>query len=100
MNIKINDVHFTADQKLVDFTKKKVSKLDTFFEGILGAEVIMKVVKPEAANNKEVELILSIPSNEPLFAKKLADSFEEAVDLCVEAIRRQLSKTKDKIKDK
>jgi putative sigma-54 modulation protein len=61
MNIQVNTVHFTADQKLTDFVNKKVAKLDTYFEGIIGAEIIMKVVKPETANNKVAEIKLSIP---------------------------------------
>ncbi len=100
MNIQLNAVHFTADKKLVDFLNKKVSKLDTYFEGILSAEIILRVDKPEAANNKIVEVKLSIPSNDSLFAKKQADSFEEACDLAVEAIRRQLEKFKEKLQDK
>lgn len=100
MNIKINDIHFTADQTLVDFVNKKVNKLDTFFEGIIGAEVILKVVKPETANNKEVELKLSIPGNDYLFAKKQADTFEEAAILAIEAVKRQLEKFKEKLKEK
>ncbi len=77
-----------------------MSKLDTFFEGIIGAEVIMKVIKPEVANNKEVEIILSIPAADHLFSKKQADTFEEATDLAVEAIRRQLKKYKERLKEK
>lgn len=100
MNIKINDVHFTADQKLVEFVNKKVSKLDTYFDGIISTEVIMKVIKPETINNKEVELKVSIPSKDYLFAKKQADTFEEATNLSIEAIRRQLNKFKDKLKEK
>jgi ribosomal subunit interface protein len=100
MNTKINDIHFSADQKLVEFINKKVSKLDTYFDGIIGAEVILKVIKPESSNNKQVELKLSIPANDYLFAKKQADSFEEAADLCIEAIRRQLKKYKEKLKEK
>ncbi|MBC8005734.1 MAG: ribosome-associated translation inhibitor RaiA [Verrucomicrobia bacterium] len=100
MNIQVNTVHFTADQKLIDFVNKKVSKLDTYFEGIIGVEVIMKVDKPETANNKISEIILSIPGYDHLFAEKQADSFEEALDLAIEAIRRQLTKFKEKLKDK
>jgi putative sigma-54 modulation protein len=100
MNIKINDVHFTADQKLVDFITKKVSKLETFFDGIITVEIILKVIKPETSNNKEVELKISIPSKDYLFAKKQADTFEEATDLAVEAIKRQISKIKEKMHDK
>lgn len=100
MNIKINDVHFSADQALIEFLNKKVSKLDTFFEGIISAEIILKVIKPETSNNKEVELKLSIPATDYLFAKKQADSFEEAANLAIEAIRKQLSKYKEKLRDK
>jgi ribosomal subunit interface protein len=100
MNIQVNTVHFTADQKLVDFVNKKVSKLDTYFEGIIGAEVIMKVDKPETANNKIAEIKLSIPGYDYLFAEKQTDSFEESIDLSVDAIRRQLFKFKEKQKDK
>jgi ribosomal subunit interface protein len=100
MNIQLTTVHFTADQKLVDFVNKKVPKLDTYFEGIIGAEVILKVVKPETANNKVAEVKLSIPGTDYLFAEKQADSFEEAIDLAIEAVRKQLTKFKDKLKDK
>jgi ribosomal subunit interface protein len=100
MNIKINDVHFNADQKLVEFLNKKVSKLDTFFDGIIGAEIILKIIKPETANNKEVEIKVSIPANDYLFAKKQADTFEEATNLSLEAIKKQLKRYKEKMQEK
>jgi putative sigma-54 modulation protein len=100
MEVKINSVHFTPDQKLVDFVNKKVSKLDTYFEGIINAEVTLKVDKPETTNNKISELKISIPSSDYLFAKKQADSFEEATDLAIDAVRKQLTKFKEKLKNK
>ena len=100
MEVKINSVHFNADQKLVDFVNKKVRKLDTFFDGIIKVEVTLKVLKPESSNNKVSELKLSIPTKDYLFAKKQADSFEEATDLAIDAIRKQLSKFKEKLKSK
>ena len=42
------------------------------------------------------EVNLNIPGND-LFAKKQCKSFEEAVDLCCEALRKQLIKWKEKI---
>lgn len=100
MEIKINSVHFSADQKLVDFVNKKVGKLDTFFDGIINAEITLKVLKPEVANNKVSELKVSIPSNGYLFAKKQANTFEEATDMAIDAIRKQLAKYKEKLKSK
>ena len=100
MNIKVTSVHFDADQKLIDFVNKKVSKLDTYFDGIIGAEITLKVEKPESSNNKMSEIKLSIPTTDYLFAKKQADTFEEATDLAIDAIRSQLNKFKGKMKSK
>ncbi len=100
MEVKINSVHFNADQKLLNFVNKKVNKLDTFFDGIIKADVTLKVAKPEVANNKVAELKLSIPATENLFAKKQANSFEEATDMAIDAIRKQLDKYKQKLKSK
>ena len=99
MEVKINSVHFNADQRLVEFVNKKVGKLGTYFDGIINAEITLKVSKPETTNNKISELKLSIPSNGYLFAKKQADSFEEATDMAVDAIRKQLGKYKEKLKN-
>jgi len=100
MEVKMNTVHFNADQRLVEFVNKKVNKLDTFFDGIINCEVTLKVLKPESANNKVAEMKVSMPSSGYLFAKKQADTFEEAVDLVIDALRKQLDKYKDKIKSK
>lgn len=100
MEIKIHSVHFNADQKLVEFVNKKVNKLDTFFDGIIKAEITLKVLKPETNKNKISELKLSIPGKDYLFARKQADSFEEATDLTIDAIRKQLTKYKEKLKNK
>jgi putative sigma-54 modulation protein len=100
MEVIINSVHFDADQRLLDFINKKVNKMDTFFDGIINAEVTLRVLKPETPNNKISEVKLSIPANGYLFAKKEADSFEEATDLALDAMRKQLARYKEKIKNK
>ncbi|MDD2381333.1 MAG: ribosome-associated translation inhibitor RaiA [Mariniphaga sp.] len=100
MEIMINSVHFTTDKKLVEFVNKKVSKLDTFYDGILNAEVTLKVLKPETARNKISEIKISIPGNSYLFAKKQADTFEEATDLAIDALKKQLTKVKEKLRSK
>jgi ribosomal subunit interface protein len=79
---------------------KKVNKLETFFDGIISADVALKILKPEVANNKVSEIKLSIPANGYLFAKKQGDTFEEATDLAVDALRKQITKYKEKLKSK
>ncbi len=97
MNIIINAVHFKADQKLEDFIKERLQKLHIFFEGVIGAEVKLKVDNNDSRANKIVEMRLIIKGND-LFAIKEAKSFEEASDDAVEALRKQLVKYKEKIR--
>ena len=97
MDIKINAIHFEATEKLNDFINKKVDNLVKYNEEISNAEVILKVVKPETAMNKEASVRLKVPRNDDMFASKVADTFEEAIDNCVDALKRQLEKgRKDK----
>lgn len=96
METRIQAVHFDVSEHLVTFIEKKVSKLEQYFDGILTAEVTLKVVKPETALNKEVNIKVKVPHTELLFSEKTCDSFEEAVDTCVDAISKQLRKLKEK----
>lgn len=92
MEVKINAIHFEATEKLNDFIVKKVDKLAKKNELVSTAEIILKVVKPETAMNKEASVRLTVPRSEDLFASKVADTFEEAVDNCMDALKRQLEK--------
>lgn len=96
MDVRIQAIHFDATAQLESFIQKKVSKLSRFHDGIMEAEVTLKVVKPETSMNKEAALKLLLAGNEDLFSSKVADTFEEAVDLAVEALERQLEKVKKK----
>ena len=60
MNIRIQAIHFDATDQLEAFIQKKVAKLEQYFDGIISAEVSLKVVKPEAAKNKEAAIRLKI----------------------------------------
>ena len=95
MEIKIHSIHFDADQKLIEFIEKKVGKLVQFYDNILGAELFLRLDKDQSLENKLVEIKLAIPKND-LFAKKQSRTFEESTDNAVEALRRQLKKTKEK----
>lgn len=96
MEVTINAIHFDITEKLTAFIEKKVNKLSRRFEAITGADVSLKVVKPETAMNKEAGILLTVPNTPDLFASKTADTFEEAVDLALAALEKQLEKNKEK----
>ncbi len=99
MDIKIQSVHFDADAKLIDFIENKVGKLDQFFDNIIGVEVILKLDKADNLENKVADIKVLIPGGD-LFSKRSAKSFEEATDMAAEALRRQLVKSKNKLRSK
>lgn len=99
MEIRIQSLHFDATDTLEKFIQKKVTKLNQYYDGILSAEVTLKVIKPETAANKEALIKLNVSGGD-LFASKACDTFEESVDEAVEALGKQLKKHKDKIRSK
>ena len=95
MELKIQAIHFDTTEKLNLFIEKKAAKLAKNCENIIKAEFILKVVKPETAHNKETAVNIVLPGTE-LRAEKVCDTFEEGVDLCNDALQKQLSKLKEK----
>ncbi|MCK9158880.1 MAG: ribosome-associated translation inhibitor RaiA [Bacteroidaceae bacterium] len=99
MEVRIQSIHFDASEKLQAFIQKKTAKLEKFYDDIKKVEVSLKVIKPETAVNKEAGVKIIVPNGE-LYANKVCDSFEEAVDLSVEALGKQLIKYKEKQRGK
>lgn len=95
MEIRIKSIHFDATEKLQEFINKKVEKLQKSYEDIQKVEVQLKVEKPAAALNKTTSLAVTAPGN-TLFVEKTCDTFEEGVDLCLDAMKVQLTKFKEK----
>lgn len=97
MDIRIQAIHFDASEQLLAFIQKKAGKLEKFSEDIKKVEVSLKVVKPETAENKEVSIKVTVPTSE-LFANKVCDTFEEAIDQCTDVLSKQLIKYKEKLR--
>ncbi len=95
MNVNIQSVHFKTDRKLEVFINDRVSKLSGIFDGVIASEVTLRLDKSGTQENKITEIRLVIPGND-LFARKQCKTFEEATDIAVEALRRQLSRHKEK----
>lgn len=96
METKIQAIHFEATTQLVDFINKKVGKLVRKNPAIADAAVNLRVVKPETQLNKEAVVRIAVPHADDFVATKVANTFEEAIDLAIAAIEPQLEKLKDK----
>lgn len=95
MNVQIHSVRFDADKKLIDFVNRKLNKLTQFGEDIVNAEVYLRIDKDHTRENKISEIRLDI-SGRPLFARRQSKTFEEATDGAIEALKKQITKHKQK----
>ncbi|MDR0989398.1 MAG: ribosome-associated translation inhibitor RaiA [Prevotellaceae bacterium] len=99
MEVRIQSIHFDASEQLQAFIQKKVAKLERFYDDIKSVEVSLKVIKPETAINKEAGVKVIVPNGD-FYASKICDTFEESVDLSLEALEKQLVKYKEKQRSK
>jgi putative sigma-54 modulation protein len=97
MNIQIHSVRFDADKKLIEFVNQKLIKLSQFGENIVSAEVFLRLDNDQERENKVSEIKLEYPGG-PLFARKQSKTFEEATDQAVDALKKQITKHKEKMK--
>jgi len=97
MNIKINSLRFSPTKQLENFVEEKINKLGHFYDEIIAAEIFLKLENTQNEENKVSEIKIEIPGNE-LFAKKQSKSFEESTDSAIEALKKQITKHKNKRK--
>ena len=97
MKLQVHSIHFNADRKLLDFIKKRIAKLETFYDRLVDGEVFLRL-NNEGIDNKTVEIKLRVPGDQ-LFATEKARSFEEATGQATDALRMQLKKFKARVKN-
>jgi ribosome hibernation promoting factor len=95
MNIQIHSVRFDADKKLIDFVHQRLDKLTQIGDGIVNAEVYLRLDKDQERENKISEIKLEL-RGAPLFARKQSKTFEEATDMACDALKKQITKHKQK----
>ena len=88
----------SASQRLEAFATKKIQKIFSRYEFVIRADVFFKT---ENTSNAETGKICGIRLSAPgprLFSESSKKTFEEAIDITVNELLRQLSKRKEKMK--
>lgn len=95
MKVKVQSIHFDADVKLLQFIEEKVDKLRLFYEDIIDGEVFLRLERSDDKVNKVTEIKINTPGK-TLFAREQCRTFEEATDVAVDSLRRQITRYKEK----
>lgn len=92
MEIKLKALKFDAGEKLTAFVEKKVARLAKFVDGVADeAEVSLEDIK----EGKKAKIQIRIPGDN-LIIERVADTFENAITECVDAMKEKLTRTKEK----
>lgn len=93
MEIRVKSLKFDADQKLLDYVEKKVSKLSRFSDHLDDVEVTLSLLKEP--DNKNVR-IQSRAYGQDLVIERNSTSFEDAVSAAVDLMKEKIVRTKEK----
>lgn len=94
MKVAIESIHFTADQKLLDYIEKKVNKLGQFFDKIIDVDVKLRLENTGQIKDKIFDIRINVPG-ETLFISESSKNFETATDAAVAVMKRQIIKYKE-----
>ncbi len=97
MNVNIQTVHFNADEKLISYVQKKLSKLSQIHDRITKVDVFLKLDNVvHNIKDKIAEIKIHIPRHD-FFVKQSSKSFEESFDAALTSVIIQMKKKKDKM---
>ena len=97
MNVNIQTVHFDADEILVTYVEKKLSKLLQFHDRITKVDVYLKLDNVvHNIKDKIAEIKVHIPRYD-FFVKHSSKSFEESFDEALNSVIMQIKRKKEKL---
>jgi len=97
MNVNVQSVNFDADQKLVEFVRRKMEKLNTFHDRIIESEVYLKLDNVvHNIKDKIVEIKVHVPRHS-FFVKCTSKSFEESFESAFDSLVNQVKRRKQKM---
>ncbi len=90
--------HFDSSKELHQYAEDAVQKLDQFYDRILTCDIVLQPV-PDDENPQQAELNVKVPQK-LINAKEQASSYEQAINMVIENVTRQLKKYKSKTLNK
>lgn len=95
---QITTRHVDISDRVREYAAERTSKLEQFYDGIVSAHVILGEDN-SPANNKTAEINIEVYQQQ-LSAEDDAGTHKEAINLCVDHLRRQLETYKSKLRSK
>jgi len=95
---QITTRHVDVSDQVREYAKERTGKLEQFYDGIVSAHVILSEDNSPAAE-KTAAINIDV-YQQRLSAEDSASTHREAINMCVDHLRRQLEKYKSKLRGK
>ena len=92
MNLNITARHFKLTEDLKQITRKEISRLEKYYDGIIEADVILEWEKMDRLAEVHLMVLGTI-----LSAQERSDTMKRAIVRTVDKLERQLIKYKEKL---
>ena len=100
MNISVKSVHFHADEKLLAYVDQKLSRLNRYFDRAVEAEVHLKLQDTGGSIHEKIaEVKIHVPGGW-MMDKRTGKTFESAITASTNALKRQLTRYKERINER
>jgi putative sigma-54 modulation protein len=96
MKTTVTSRHFKASEKLNDYAKKEIERLNKYFDAIIDCDCVLSF---DVNKNKTVEYSIRVPG-EILHASETSDDFYKSIDQAVTKLEKQVVRFKDKLRKK
>ncbi len=96
MQVSVTGRHIELSSELRSYAETKANKLSRFYDRILAVEVILD----GEGNGFEAEMIVKAEHRNVFVAKERGDDMYAAVDLVMDKIERQLTRHKEKFRNR
>lgn len=96
MQTQITVRRFEASPDLRNYATDRLAKLKRYYDGITDAHIVLSD-DASPSDGKSAEIVLNV-YRQTLSARNSAATHEEAIDQCVDRLRRQLVRYKDKLR--
>lgn len=97
MVTEVRAVQFKASSRLVEFTQQRLERINQVYQRAMHATVFFRIDNNHLTENKIAEVTLHVPG-EDLVVRKEAKTFEAALSMAVDRLRRIARETKVKTK--
>lgn len=97
MQTEVRAIQFKASDRLVSFTHERLTRIKQVYERAVHATVHYRIDNNHRSENKIAEVTLHVPG-EDLVVRKEARTFEKALSMAVDRLRRVAREAKAKTK--